>query len=50
MRDIRVELRGAMRRVRAMALGRELPVTTRDGWSAVTVPSLDVYEVLAIER
>jgi len=50
MRDIRIELPGTLRRVRAVALGRDLPVTTRDGWSAVTVPSLDAYEVLAIER
>jgi hypothetical protein len=50
MRDIRVDLRGAIRRVGAVALGRELLVTTRDGWSGVTVPSLDGYEVLEIER
>ena len=30
--------------------GRDLPVTARGGWSAVTVPSLDAYEVLEIER
>ena len=50
MRDIRVELPGTLRRVRALALGRDLPVTARDGWSAVTVPSLEAYEVLEIER
>ncbi len=49
MRDIRVELPGMVRRVRAVALGRDLPVTARDGWSAVTLPSLDAYEVLEIE-
>ena len=46
MRDIRVELPGTVRRVRAVALGRDLPVTARDGWSAVTVPTLEAYEVL----
>ncbi len=49
MRAIRVELPGTVRRVRAVALGRDLPVTARDGWSAVTLPSLEAYEVLEIE-
>jgi hypothetical protein len=50
MRDIRIELPGLVRRVRAVALGRELPVTTRDGWSRVTLTGLDAYEVLEIHR
>lgn len=50
MRDIRVELPGRVQRVRAVALDRDLPVTVRDGWSSVTLPSLEAYEVLAIEE
>jgi hypothetical protein len=50
MREIRVELPGKMRRVRAAALGRDLPVTSAGGASVVTLPRLDAYEVLAIER
>jgi hypothetical protein len=50
MRDIRVELPGTAKRVRAIALDRDLPVTVRDGWSSVTLPSLAAYEVLAFEE
>ena len=50
MRDITVELPGRVKRVRAVALGRDLPLTGRDGWTAVTLPSLENYEVLTIER
>jgi hypothetical protein len=50
MRDIRVELPGSVRRVRAVALNRDLPVTATGGWSSVTLPALDAYEVLEIAR
>jgi hypothetical protein len=50
MRDIRVELPGKVGRVRAVALGRDLPATSGGGASAVTLPRLDAYEVLEIER
>lgn len=50
MRDIRIELSGAMKRVRAVALGRDLAVTGTAGWSSVTLPRLAAYEVLEIER
>ena len=50
MRDIRIELPGGMKRVRAVALGRDLAVTASGGWSSVTLPSLATYEVLEIER
>jgi len=50
MRDIRVELPGRVRRVQAVALGRELPITSAGGASVVTLPRLDAYEVLTIER
>jgi hypothetical protein len=49
MRDIRVELPGTVRRVRAVALGRSLRVTSADGASVVTLPRLDAYEVLEVE-
>jgi hypothetical protein len=50
MRDIRLELRGKVRRVRAVALGRDLPVTSAGGASVVTLPRLDAYDVLEIVR
>jgi hypothetical protein len=50
MRDIRVELPGRVRRVRAVASGRDLPVTSAGGASVVTLPRLDAYDVLEIER
>jgi hypothetical protein len=50
MRDIRIELPGTVRRVRAIALARELPVTGAGGASVVTLPRLDAYEVLEVER
>ena len=42
--------RARVRRVRAVALGRDLPVTGAGGASVVTLPRLDAYEVLEIER
>jgi hypothetical protein len=50
MRDIRLELPGAVRRVRAVAAGRDLAITSAGGASVVTLPRLDAYEVLTIER
>lgn len=50
MRDIRVELPGTVRRVRAVAWGRDLSVTSAGGASVVTLPRLDAYDVLEIER
>jgi hypothetical protein len=48
MRDIRVELPGAIRRVRAVALGRDLPVTRGERGRVVVLPALDAYEVLEV--
>ena len=50
MRDIRVELSGAIRRVRAIALDRDLPVTRGERGSVVVLPALDAYEVLEVLR
>jgi hypothetical protein len=47
MRDLRMELPGAITRVRAVGLGVDLPVTKVGGYAVVTLPSLDAYEVLA---
>jgi hypothetical protein len=49
MRDIRIELPGAIGRVRAIAAGRDLPVTRTERGSTVVLPALDAYEVLAID-
>ena len=49
MRDLRIELRGSVKRVRAVALERDLPATQASGRSVVTLPSLGAYEVLVVE-
>jgi hypothetical protein len=48
MRDIRIELPGNVTRVRATALGRDLPVTRAERGSVVVLPALDAYEVLEV--
>jgi hypothetical protein len=48
MRDIRIELPEAVGRVRAIALGRDLPVTRAERGSVVVLPALDAYEVLEL--
>jgi hypothetical protein len=50
MRDIRIEMPEALRRVRAVALGRDLPVTRAERGSVVVLPALDAYEVLELLR
>jgi hypothetical protein len=50
MRDIRIELPGTVRRVRAVALARDLAATETGSWSSVTLPGPAAYEVLDIER
>jgi hypothetical protein len=49
LRDIRIELPRAIRRVRAVSLERDLPVTATGGWSSFTLPTLRAYEVITIE-
>ena len=49
MRDIRIELQRPVRRARAVSLGRDLPVSSSPGGSAVTLPSLKAYEVIVVE-
>ncbi len=49
MRDIRIELRRDVRRVHAVALNRDLPVTTNGSVRSFVVPTLGAYEVLTIE-
>jgi hypothetical protein len=49
MRDIAVEVRGSLRRARAMALDRELPLDAEGGYQRFVVPSLERYEVVVLE-
>ena len=49
LRDIRIELARDVRRVRAVALGVDLPVTNSGAYRSMTVPSLKAYEVLIVE-
>jgi hypothetical protein len=50
MRDLRIELRGPVTSVRAVALEQDLPVTQAGGRSVVTLPSLGAYEVLIVHQ
>jgi hypothetical protein len=50
MGDIRVELPGVVKRVHAVAAGSDLAIASVGGASVVTLPRLDAYEVLTIER
>jgi hypothetical protein len=50
MRDLRIALPGAVRRVHAVAAGRDLAIAGAGGASVVTLPRRDAYEVLTIER
>ena len=49
LRDIRIELARDVRRVRAAALGVDLPVTSSGAYRSLTLPSLKAYEVLIVE-
>ena len=49
MRDIRIELQRPIDRAHAVSLGRDLPVSSSSGGSAVTLPSLKAYEVIVVE-
>ncbi|MBI4277337.1 MAG: hypothetical protein HY660_02675 [Armatimonadetes bacterium] len=48
--DIEVRVLGKMRACRALALGKRLPVTYREGYSTVRVPRLASHEVLICQR
>jgi hypothetical protein len=49
LRDITIELPREVRSVRAVGLGRALPVTRDGGKWTFTLPSLKAYEVLVVE-
>ena len=49
LRDVRIELARDVRRVRAVALGVNLPVTSSGAYRSMTLPSLKAYEVLIVE-
>ena len=49
LHDIRIELDRDVRRVRAVALDRDLPVAIAGRYRSVTLPMLNAYEVLVIE-
>lgn len=49
MRDIRIDLMRDVRRVHAVDLDRDLPITTTGGVRSFTLPNLEAYEVIIIE-
>ena len=49
LRDIRIELAGDVRRVRAVSLDKDLPITTNGPHRSFTLPSLKAYEVIIVE-
>jgi hypothetical protein len=49
LRDIRVELAQDVKRVRAVNLNIDLPVTTVGRYRSFTLPSLKAYEVIVVE-
>jgi hypothetical protein len=49
LRNIRIELSRDVRRVRAVDLDRDLPITTNGAFRSFTLPSLKAYEVIIIE-
>jgi hypothetical protein len=49
IRDIRIDLARDVRRVRAVALDRALPVTANGRFRSFTVPRLGAYEVIVVE-
>ena len=49
IRDIRIDLPRDVRRVRAVALDRELPIQSNGRWRSFTVPRLQAYEVITVE-
>ena len=49
LRNIRIELSRDVRRVRAVDLDMDLPVTTNGNFRSFTLPSLKAYEVVIVE-
>ena len=49
IRDIRIDLAQDVKRVRAVALDRTLPITVNGRHRSITVPRLSAYEVLVVE-
>jgi len=49
IRDIRIDLPRDVRRVRAVALDRELPIERNGRRRSFTVPLLHAYEVIIVE-
>ena len=49
IRDIRIDLPRDVRRVRAVALNRELPIESNGRRRSFTVPRLQAYEVIIVE-
>jgi hypothetical protein len=49
LRNIRIELSRDVRRVRAVDLDRDLPITTNGTFRSFTLPSLKAYEVIVVE-
>jgi hypothetical protein len=49
LRNIRIELSREVRRAHAVALGRDLPITTSGTLRSFTLPSLKAYDVIVVE-
>jgi hypothetical protein len=49
MRNVRIDLAQSARHVRAVALDRELPITTNGPYRSITLPILRGYEVIVVE-
>jgi Hypothetical glycosyl hydrolase 6 len=49
LRNIRIDLTGAVTRARAVVSGADLPVTTTGAFRSFTLPSLRAYEVIVVE-
>ena len=49
VRNIRIDLKREVRRVHAVDLDRDLPITTTGGLRSFTLPSLKAYEVVIVE-
>ena len=49
LRDIRIDLARDVRRVRAVSLDKDLPVTSNGPHRSFTLPSLKAYEVIVVE-
>jgi hypothetical protein len=50
MRDIEVQVEGRFQRARSARLNRELPVTKAGKYSRFSLPELEAYDAVVLER